>query len=473
MKRFSLELILALLSLAAVVWFTYGRALTFGFTGRDTLALIEWSQNNLSRSLGVLFSEPLLPGLPYYRPLSNLSYALDYILWGVNPVPYQVEDVFAHWASSMGLVALGFQLTRRVIVGWLAGMLLALHPDFGTIVANISYRQDVLMVMGLLWTWVTTFAFLRAKGCPSWILRLFSWLAFTLAVGAKETGLIALPLVLLLIWQQRRQTTRALAAIGLEALPYLLIAGLYMVLHVAITPRNAIPPNEFVWANLLLPLRYLQQLAVPTLGNPMASVLLVALMGALAYLLAANWQSAPRAGVGLTGLAIVLPLGVYVATSISDYVERYAYIVGAPFFLLIALLLFTPRAPADKLSAYASRAAQGIVIGIVLLWVPAAPLWGLNSTWVARETTANAYLLELDRILERLPDGTIVDLENVPPKWVWLDNIRSWLNLKWSGKQIRLGTQTLAKTSRGQPVLTLKRAPPGHVRIEAAFMMEK
>jgi len=447
LKRRGVSLVLAILSISAVVWFSYARVLNLGFTGWDTLALIEWSYDNVSRSASQIFFKPLLPGLPYYRPLSNASYALDFFLWRTDALGYHLTDIFAHWAMCVGLVVMGIQATRRIAVGWLAGLLLALHPAFGTMIANIAYRQDTLVTLAMVWSLIFTNSFLNAQGWRKWILRALAWLAFLFALGFKESGMIALPLVIGLVAYQNRQRLRRAF---LETLPFLAITVGYVALHLLVTPRNSVPPTHFAELNFALPFIFFRELAAPNL-NPrwLAVMISIPFFTATIFLLARNWQRAPRVWIVLWAAWMLLVLAVYIASDVQEFVERYAYLVAAPLMLLIAtaIMITVPTHSQNELRA--NYFAKLILVGIVIVWLPSAPLWGLPSQWVKREELANAYLIQLDQIVTNLPAATTLDLENVPPKWIWLNNMKSYLDLKWAHKKIRLGKQSEAKKREG------------------------
>ncbi len=484
-RQRTVALVLAILTLSAVVWTSYQQILPLGFTGWDTVPLMEWSQRNLSHSVTKLVTETLLPQLPYYRPLSNVSFALDLKLWGLQPLFYHLEDIFVHWANCLGLLVFGFQATRRLVVGWFAALLLALHPVFGIVIANISYRQDVLVTLALVWGLVFTNQFFKAH---SW--RRFFWysaavLAFIAALGFKEIGIIALPLTLgVITYQNQRHYTRGIV----QALPFLGVTAAYALLHLYATPPNLVPTSDTTAYNFALPLLYLQSLLVP---NPVLGALtgfvLLAVCAAIVFLLAQDGQNslirrrsnlpcvaavltARRFWILLWCVWILLALLVYVTTNFQEFVERYAYSVAAPLLLLLSTALFTQgtsRAPAIH---YINRAAQIVLLASIILWLPLAPLWGLPQNWVAREQTTLAYLDELDRIIKDLPEGTTLELQNVPPKWMYINSIKSWMALKWADKKIRIVQQTSARKPAGQPSLAIQASSDSqHVVIQATY----
>src|SRR5580700_2928344 len=79
------------------------------------------------RSLPGLAQIWLQPGATQqYYPLTHTSFWLDYHLWGLNPVPYHLENILLHAASS---VLLWLALRQLGVKGaWLGAAFFALHP---------------------------------------------------------------------------------------------------------------------------------------------------------------------------------------------------------------------------------------------------------------------------------------------------------------------------------------------------------
>ena len=48
-----------------------------------------------------------------YRPVTALSYTLNYALWGLAPLPYRVTDLLLHLAAAIGVFAVSRRLFRE------------------------------------------------------------------------------------------------------------------------------------------------------------------------------------------------------------------------------------------------------------------------------------------------------------------------------------------------------------------------
>jgi hypothetical protein len=177
--------------------------LGYWFTGGDTLTLIERSRIGSVADAREVLSSPLMYGTNFainvalfYRPVANLSYALDFQLWGLDPFGYHLTDLLLHGVGSALTFALVDRVSKDRVVGMLAGCLFAVHPITAEVVPTPARRHDVLatvFVLGsvLLFVWALRVEHRRRR----WAILAGSVCAYVLAVGAKEIGVLAPPLV--------------------------------------------------------------------------------------------------------------------------------------------------------------------------------------------------------------------------------------------------------------------------------------
>jgi protein O-mannosyl-transferase len=149
----------------------------------------------------------------HYVPVTWLTFALDYLLWGMNPAGYHLTSAVFH-AVNAGLVYL---LAARLLEAGFAGaspaplpgalrggaalaaLLWALHPLRVESVAWVTERRDVVsgfFALGAVLAYVTA---ARHPGSSGRLHRGFYWTAvsaFLLAAFAKSI-VVGLPLVLL------------------------------------------------------------------------------------------------------------------------------------------------------------------------------------------------------------------------------------------------------------------------------------
>jgi len=123
----------------------------------------------------------------HYRPVQNISYMADYLLWGDNLYGYHLSSVLWHVAAGIVLYFLLSKLFRPLLgkagdgrdkISWLAffvALLWVVHPVHSAAVDYISGRADSLAVFfgGSAWL-----LFLQAR---EWKGRFFRSLLFCLA----------------------------------------------------------------------------------------------------------------------------------------------------------------------------------------------------------------------------------------------------------------------------------------------------
>jgi tetratricopeptide (TPR) repeat protein len=174
----------------------------------------------------ILYDNPLYRGLGWvqlkwmfstflmghYQPLTWLSFALDYQLWGMSPFGYHLTSLLLHSANAVFFYCIARHLLRTAIgtlaeeQSWrlelsagLAALLFAIHPLRVESVVWATERRDVLS--GFFY-FLTLYFYLRAvENLPPGIQR--RWLgaatiAYFLSLLSKATA-ITLPVVLLLL----------------------------------------------------------------------------------------------------------------------------------------------------------------------------------------------------------------------------------------------------------------------------------
>ena len=135
----------------------------------------------------------------YYRPVQNLSYMADYVLWRGIPFGYHLSNIHFHAIAACFL----FALLRRILpafrsegeswpvtgIAFGVALLWTVHPIHNAGVAYIAGRADSLAALFALGGWL-----LFLRGCEKSAARkaLFfcgAWLAGLLALCSKEIAL--------------------------------------------------------------------------------------------------------------------------------------------------------------------------------------------------------------------------------------------------------------------------------------------
>ncbi|MGA2967020.1 MAG: tetratricopeptide repeat protein [Terriglobales bacterium] len=123
-----------------------------------------------------------------WHPLTWLSHALDYQLWGLNPAGHHLDSVLIHALNATLLFLLLVWITKRVGPSLLVAALFALHPINVESVAWVAERKNVLSTMFLL----------LAVGAYVWYARKPDWRRYLLVAALFAAGLMAKPMVITL-----------------------------------------------------------------------------------------------------------------------------------------------------------------------------------------------------------------------------------------------------------------------------------
>jgi Flp pilus assembly protein TadD len=413
-----------------------------------------WSLRNLGRMFRELYGyagDPSVRGP--YRPITTLSYALNYAIHGRWTPGFHAVNVALHAGASVLLWALVRRVAGAALPGregraaLVAALLFAVHPAHVEAVGTIFGRTEPLAAC---FTLAALGLALRWREAP-WRLPA-AVVVLAGGVLSKEVSIVAPAIFLLLAWAapdaagldavpgargpvRRRALLSALgvaAALALAAIPYFAVKGL----DVAVTPVARWFPVGTPGAHVALTMsrvlgEYLRILAfpsflggdfayaarIPTLTSPTAAFWLatsawVAALGAGLWLWAS--RRAPLEGAGilwtLGALAPVLqivPVGVLLA-------ERLLYLPSAGFCLAagVAIARLLPATatstltatatatPTARKTAGASRAAAALAIAIVAVltartvvraldWRSAVALWESELEKAPRDVVVN------------------------------------------------------------------------------------
>ena len=140
-----------------------------------------------------LISNPTISSY-YYRPFFLLSLAVDYNLWGLNPLGYHITNLVLHSLASFLVYQIGRRLFLNSTPAFLGSMLFAVHPVHVESIAWISGRTDPMAAVFFLLSFYLYILFRDGKG---FIMLIVSLIAYFFSLLSKEIG-ITLPLLLLI-----------------------------------------------------------------------------------------------------------------------------------------------------------------------------------------------------------------------------------------------------------------------------------
>lgn len=183
-----------------------------------------------------------------YRPLTELSYLLDYKLGGLNPTFYHLSNLLFFSLTSLILFWLVFLLTKKRWLGFLSGLFFLILPNHPEAVSWISGRGDVLatffyllsLTLYIKFRQVSTATFLNpATKKPGnkkiFFLFILSLISFFFSVLCKEMGLTLPALIviyeILFVSGWKKESWRGVLKRVFYLLPYALVLFLYLFLR--------------------------------------------------------------------------------------------------------------------------------------------------------------------------------------------------------------------------------------------------
>ncbi len=417
----------------------------------------------------------------YYRPLTTLSYLVDYQVWRLRPIGYHLTNVGLHALATLAGVLLLWRLGLGLREGLLAGLLFAVHPIHTENVAWIAGRTDLLALL------FSVAALLLHLASPRPATRALAAAAYALGLLAKEMSVVVLPWLWLVEARREPGTRRILR----DLLPYVAVTlayGAWRFLAIQVgTPGTT---DEHALGRVLLgalPLiaRYLGWMAAPadlnayavnpyvvSLADPrlLASVATLGALGALVYRSRQRMPQVPLLA-GMLAVSFLPILNVVRVAAPPDMgnvmAERFCYFPSLPFLGLVALGM----AAAWDRWASRNRAAQAVLGAGLAAAVAAAALLTVrrNRDWRDEETlftrtlaqNPNAVLLLNNLATRLIQDGDLDAAERhiaravelAPQNTAVLSRRVHWLSVQGRrAEAIPIQEAIVAAAERGRPL---------------------
>lgn len=360
----------------------------------------------------------LEPTHHFWGPLTWLTHALDWTVWGLHPWGFHLTSLLLHAATAGAFVLVAERLLRRALPGTpplglgagavAAALFWALHPLRVESVAWISERRDVLS--GLLLV-LTVLAWLRGveedgAGRRRWTLVAVT--LYALSMLAKPIGM-TLPLVLLVleVYPLRRLTlgrdahARATLRAALRGVvPYAAVAALGAALALALTHEVKGLAEHPLWVRPLLlgfglgfslwktalPLGLIPLYEIPARWNALEPRLVLGTLTALAVtivvsVLARRGRPAPAAAWAAYAIMLLPVSGVAIHGGPQITADRYSYLPAFALALLIGGLVCV-GARAVTAGALAPGSARAAALGLAI-WLAGfgALTWQQSEIW--------------------------------------------------------------------------------------------
>jgi len=348
-----------------------------------------------------------------WHPLTWISHALDYAVWGLNPLGHHLTSVALHAANTFLVVLVGRQLlqageersartpdarppdqTRVWIAAAVTGLLFGVHPLHVESVAWVSERKDLLCALFFL---LSVRSYLSRAGRPAaqrggGNSPLYAPLAFFALALLSKPMAVSLPLVLLILdWYplRRLETGASLRPVLLEKLPFLALSLASSIVTIfaqqsgnAMTLMATVPFSARLLVATQSFFLYLWKMALPTglspfypyplpqqitLFAPQYFVPLALAAGVAALLGTRRGIGRPWLAAGGYSAVTLLPVLGIVQVGGQAMADRYSYLPSLGPFLLLGILAARAWSRAGSNRALRLAAAASLAVPVALL----------------------------------------------------------------------------------------------------------
>ena len=420
---------LGLLLAVGAAFLAHRFVLDLALMGWDSYPLIAASRVERPADLLDSFREELMDGrhpeAHFYRPVTSLSFALDYATSGLRSAGYQRTNLLLQLAGVAALFALGRRFQGGALGPAVAALVFAIHPLQLETVPVAARRADLLFTLFLM---LALCVQPLTEPVRRWRLLASAGLVL-LAAASKETGAAALPVLAGAVWilpaegDARGRTRRALR---LCALPALALAG-FVALRTGVLgglgghPGSALPGVALgvfeapaFARGLLMP--------QPWTGEPRLDA---ALCAALALGLAACLVLAARRGERATSarpsaarLFVCCGLWLVCLLALTGLSELRASWYAVPFLPPFALLL-GGVADAARRAWRQRRTAAGLALGgLVALLLGSqlrhSALLHRYEEWTLLSQQETDFLARFRSAVSAAAPGTTIRVEALP-----------------------------------------------------------
>lgn len=428
--------LLAIVLVVIAIGLVLSATSNYGLMGWDSFPIIVTSRVQNGSDLVGTFTEELMDGRyfgHYYRPLLNLSFAIDYFLWGIDPFGYQLTN-----AVLFGLSGLVLYLFARRMYGtraWLGPLVtlgfFLLHESHFEVIPVAARRPELLCAV---FAGLSLYLQLGSKSLGQkwpWVPAL--WMAA--AALSKETGYVlpALSVIAVFLWSPAQGAGERVKQAMRAALTHAAFVGAVLAARLAVLGGLGGPGQE------------------PPAGGPSAIELSQTLFGRLFVP-----QSLGEEG----GVTALLPWALGACFLLAVWVKRggqaaetergkednsgRAAILGLSWLLIVGLLYGVSRsieqwylylpvaglalvlgAGAELLLRVASRGALGrtvamcggvIAVSFCFIQVRYSPLLRNYPEWEQASVASEKFLASLQIGIEASSDGSGI---GAPPIPVW------------------------------------------------------
>lgn len=383
-------------------------ALRNGFVEWDDAAYV-YANPDIQRGVDLGFLKWVLTArtVDNWHPLTIISYAIDYSIWGLDPWGYHLVNIIFHAVNTFLVFVLTLKVSESLLSGpegrgvdiytliaaSIASLLFGLHPLHVESVATISERKDLLCAFFFL---LSLLAYFKYKVSFSSRRKAFHYIAtlllFIFAIMSKPMA-ITLPLVLLLIdfsllgkFSNSGTYTAKIKGIILEKIPFFIVSvfSAYVTIWAQekqLFPAYALPlayrldivvrGYAFYLKKMLVPVALAPLYPLPSRSDFFNSGFLISLFVLLAVTVFSALVARKRLYLTawLYYLITLLPVIGFIQVGAQAAADRYAYIPSLSIFMAAGFCAAGVVERAQKKTGRLAAAAVLVALVFVLAFL--------------------------------------------------------------------------------------------------------
>ncbi len=345
--------------LALVVFAVFGRAIWFDYVQLDEGVLLinnGFFISDISNIFEIFKHDVNYPSAvaPFYRPVFTLSLILN-SQFGISSAAYHTGNLLLHLVATLTLFWLFRELGNSRNLSLAFSMLFAVHPIATSIVAWIPGRNDSILAIFTLLSFILFIRFLK-NGSWRYLLGLF--VAFAAALLAKEVAVGLIPVFVFYYLMSRKEKGSELVATLFSGLIAILVVWFWIRESIINSARVAelsfVQILSVLWSNSASAILYLGKTILPfnlTVFPTLDGSTFVYGFVALAVMIL-FWIFSRTKIMSLSALGILWFVVFLIPSLISyDQAERMVFFEHRLYLPLVGIFIFL----ADSISTSASK----------------------------------------------------------------------------------------------------------------------
>ncbi len=264
MKKFLSTNLFFFIVLFSIVFIVYGKSVNFGLSNLDddilTIKNIDYISNVKNIPKFFLKDCFFCNDTPYYRPVLNISFAVESVLFKYNTKVYHLTNILLFIISLYCIFVFLSKLNiDRTFLKFFI-LLFAVHPIFSSVLVWIPARNDSLLTIFFILSLINFFDYLKTNKSRNLIIHL---LFFALALFSKETTLILLLIYPLFIYCFNLKINRKQAFINLFFVA-VLVAVYFILRNLSVRSVTVLSIQTYIKNIVVGIMLYIEKLIYPT-----------------------------------------------------------------------------------------------------------------------------------------------------------------------------------------------------------------